>query len=60
MATLDSSQEALLQVMSVNVSRTQTNTLLIFVAIACIFHEAPLLPFFCYQHLSPKADAARA
>ena len=55
MATLDSSQEALLQVMSVNVSRTQTNTLLIFVAIACIFHEheAPLLPFFFYLSL-PK------
>ena len=35
----------------------QTNTSLIFVAIACIFHEAPLLPFFFY-HLSPKADAA--
>ena len=31
---------------------------LIFVAIACIFHEAPLLPFFFY-HLSPKADTAR-
>ena len=27
----------------------QTNTLLIFVVIACIFHEAPLLPFFFYN-----------
>ena len=26
----------------------QTNTLLIFVVIACSFHEAPLLPFFFY------------
>ena len=31
----------------------QTNTLLIFVAIACIFHEAPLLPCFFYLSL-PK------
>ena len=31
----------------------QTNTLLIFVAIACNFHEAPLLPFFLYRS-SPK------
>ena len=37
----------------------QTNTSLIFVAVACIFHEAPLLQFFFY-HLSPKADAAHA
>ena len=37
----------------------QTNTPLIFVAIACIFHEAPLLLFFFY-HLSPKVDVARA
>ena len=31
----------------------QTNTLLIFVAIACNFHEAPLLPFILYRS-TPK------
>ena len=31
----------------------QTTTLLIFVAIACNFHEAPLLPFFLYRS-TPK------
>ena len=30
-----------------------TSTLLIFVAIACNFHEAPLLPFFLYRS-TPK------
>ena len=34
------------------VSRTDY-TLLIFVAIACNFHEAPLLPFFLYRS-TPK------
>ena len=32
----------------------QTNTLLIFDAIAYIFHEAPLLPFFFYLS-TPKS-----
>ena len=32
----------------------QTNNLLIIDAIACIFHEAPLLPFFFYRS-SPKS-----
>jgi len=32
----------------------QTNTLLIFDAIACIFLEAPLLPFF-FHLSSPKS-----
>ena len=32
----------------------QTNTLHIFDAIACIFHETPLLPFFFFYRSSPK------
>ena len=32
---------------------THRLTLLIFVAIACNFHEAPLLPFFLYRS-TPK------
>ena len=38
---------------SVEGCHAQTNTLLIFVAIACNFHEAPLLPFFLYRS-TPK------
>ena len=37
----------------IRICHAQTNTLLIFVAIACNFHEAPLLPFFLYRS-TPK------